>query len=67
MCDLPFRPNDDSTEGFNRWEFMTTHCWGEQPAGQWTLEIQDSGSQESERSEPGLPSVFVTSQCCETC
>uniref|UniRef100_H3C0R6 SPC3 n=1 Tax=Tetraodon nigroviridis TaxID=99883 RepID=H3C0R6_TETNG len=43
---LANRPNDDSTEGFNRWEFMTTHCWGERPAGRWTLEVRDSGSQE---------------------
>lgn len=60
------RPNDDSPEGFNRWDFMTTHCWGERPAGNWTLEIQDGRSQESQRAEPGLPSVFVTSQSFET-
>lgn len=46
---------------------MTTHCWGERPAGRWTLEVRDSGSQERERAELGLPSVFVTSQCCEPC
>lgn len=62
MCDLPFRPNDNSTEGFNGWEFMTTHCWGERPAGAWTLEIQALRSQESERAEPGLPSAFGTSR-----
>lgn len=45
---------------------MTTHCWGERPAGNWTLEIQDSRSQESQRAKPGLPSVFVTSQSFET-
>ncbi|CAF96055.1 unnamed protein product, partial [Tetraodon nigroviridis] len=50
---LANRPNDDSTEGFNRWEFMTTHCWGERPAGRWTLEVRDSGSQERERAELG--------------
>lgn len=63
MCDLPCRPNDHSTEGFNRWEFMTAHCWGERPAGEWTLELQDSPSRESERAEPGLRSVFAPSQC----
>lgn len=67
MCDLPFRPNDDSAEGFTGWEFMTTHCWGERPAGRWTLEIHDRGSQERERAEPGLHSVFVTSRRCERC
>lgn len=54
MGDLSCRPNDHSTQGFNGWEFMTTHCWGEQPAGQWTLEIQDSPSWDSKRAEPGL-------------
>uniref|UniRef100_A0A673CDE4 Proprotein convertase subtilisin/kexin type 5a n=1 Tax=Sphaeramia orbicularis TaxID=375764 RepID=A0A673CDE4_9TELE len=41
---LDNRPLDNSTEGFQDWEFMTTHCWGEQAAGEWTLEIQDTPS-----------------------
>ncbi|KAG7476278.1 hypothetical protein MATL_G00081180 [Megalops atlanticus] len=36
---------DHSVEGFRNWEFMTTHCWGEKAAGNWTLEIHDSPSQ----------------------
>ncbi|XP_030623096.1 proprotein convertase subtilisin/kexin type 5 [Chanos chanos] len=41
---LANRPNDHSTEGFQKWEFMTTHCWGERPAGEWILEIRDTPS-----------------------
>ncbi|KAG9281847.1 proprotein convertase subtilisin/kexin type 5 [Astyanax mexicanus] len=41
---LALRPNDHSTDGFVKWEFMTTHCWGEKAAGDWILEIRDSPS-----------------------
>ncbi|KAM7368833.1 hypothetical protein PAMP_013140 [Pampus punctatissimus] len=51
---LANRPLDDSTEGFQNWEFMTTHCWGEQAAGEWTLKIQDTPSQKRNNSEPGM-------------
>lgn len=46
---------------------MTTHCWGERAAGEWTLQIQDTPSQKRELAELGLPSIFVTSHCYETC
>ncbi|XP_071833208.1 neuroendocrine convertase 2-like [Apostichopus japonicus] len=29
----------DSEDGFRHWPFMTTHTWGEDPTGEWTLEI----------------------------
>ncbi|XP_041915930.1 proprotein convertase subtilisin/kexin type 5 isoform X1 [Alosa sapidissima] len=41
---LTTRENDFSAEGFRRWKFMTTHCWGETTSGEWTLEIRDSPS-----------------------
>ncbi|XP_044031068.1 proprotein convertase subtilisin/kexin type 5 [Siniperca chuatsi] len=50
---LANRPLDDSTEGFQNWEFMTTHCWGEQAAGEWTLKIQDTLSQKRDNTELG--------------
>ncbi|XP_076014522.1 proprotein convertase subtilisin/kexin type 5 [Genypterus blacodes] len=50
---LANRPFDGSTEGFHNWEFMTTHSWGEQAAGQWSLEIKDSPTQRRNHSEPG--------------
>uniref|UniRef100_A0A8C4EQ00 Proprotein convertase subtilisin/kexin type 5a n=1 Tax=Dicentrarchus labrax TaxID=13489 RepID=A0A8C4EQ00_DICLA len=51
---LANRPLDDSTEGFQNWEFMTTHCWGEQAAGEWTLKIQDTPSQKRDNTELGM-------------
>lgn len=37
---LSKRPLDsDSTNGFHKWPFMTTHAWGERARGQWKLEI----------------------------
>lgn len=62
-----FRPLDNSTEGFQNWEFMTAHCWGEQAAGEWTLKIQDTPSQKKDGSKLGLLFLFVTSQYYETC
>ncbi|KAL2100373.1 hypothetical protein ACEWY4_004767 [Coilia grayii] len=38
------RENDYSAEGFRRWKFMTTHCWGEMASGEWILEIRDTPS-----------------------
>ena len=37
------RGEDLSDEGFMKWPFMTTHSWGEDPRGTWTLEINDEG------------------------
>ncbi|XP_033120585.1 furin-like protease 2 [Anneissia japonica] len=41
---LPKRQHDSASTGFSNWEFMSTHTWGEQPAGPWTLDIQNQGS-----------------------
>ena len=35
------RPQDFSSSGFTNWPFMTTHSWGENPHGKWTLEIHN--------------------------
>jgi proprotein convertase subtilisin/kexin type 2 len=38
---LSRRPLDaDSTKGFFKWPFMTTHAWAERAQGIWTLEIR---------------------------
>lgn len=42
-CLLSPRKEDVSNEGFSKWPFMTTHSWGEDPRGTWTLEIKDLG------------------------
>ncbi|KAF2346726.1 Proprotein convertase P, partial [Trinorchestia longiramus] len=47
---LSKRPNDDdSTDGFTKWPFMTTHTWAENPRGTWKLEVQlnSGGRQEA--------------------
>ncbi|CAF1384320.1 unnamed protein product, partial [Didymodactylos carnosus] len=36
---LDLRMMDESSDGFSDWPFMTTHNWGENPRGIWTLEI----------------------------
>jgi len=41
---LSTRPNDDDRhDGFVKWPFMTTHTWGENPRGKWTLEVRFAG------------------------
>ncbi|XP_037581121.1 neuroendocrine convertase 2 [Dermacentor silvarum] len=61
---LSRRPNDDdSHDGFTKWPFMTTHTWGENPRGRWTLEAhidrgtggaKDSGSDDGEGEARGF-------------
>ncbi|KAL4641401.1 neuroendocrine convertase 2 [Arapaima gigas] len=37
---LSRRPRDDDAKvGFDKWPFMTTHTWGEDPRGSWLLEV----------------------------
>ncbi|KAF7414457.1 hypothetical protein HZH68_002946 [Vespula germanica] len=35
------RKLDDSSEGFNKWKFMSVASWGEDPHGTWILHIFD--------------------------
>ncbi|XP_035256082.1 neuroendocrine convertase 2-like [Anguilla anguilla] len=38
------RPRDDDAKvGFDKWPFMTTHTWGEDPRGPWLLEVAFEG------------------------
>nr|Q9NJ15.1 RecName: Full=Proprotein convertase subtilisin/kexin type 5; AltName: Full=Proprotein convertase PC6-like; Short=aPC6; Flags: Precursor [Branchiostoma californiense]AAF26301.1 proprotein convertase aPC6B isoform [Branchiostoma californiense] len=46
---LPERQFDSSSDGLKDWAFMTTHCWGEQPEGDWILEVKDLGQQNCQR------------------
>jgi len=41
---LARRPHDSSRAGFHDWPFLTVFCWGERPAGEWQLEVQNDGS-----------------------
>eukprot|EP00118_Oscarella_pearsei_P006471 m.29220 g.29220 ORF g.29220 m.29220 type:complete len:693 (+) comp31150_c0_seq3:24-2102(+) len=47
---LHYRRFDQGSAGFVKWPFMTTHCWGEDPEGNWGLEIEQDGA----RTEPAL-------------
>ena len=38
---LQERPFDASTDGFNKWKFMSVHSWGENPRGTWKVKIRD--------------------------
>ncbi|KAJ3605763.1 hypothetical protein NHX12_027807, partial [Muraenolepis orangiensis] len=49
------------SHGFQSWEFMTTHCWGEEPAGEWVLEVHDAPS-----AAPG-PDVGKLGACDPEC
>ena len=41
---LSRRPVDESSQGFDNWAFMSTHCWGESPIGKWKLLIKNHGT-----------------------
>ncbi|RXN01554.1 Neuroendocrine convertase 2 [Acipenser ruthenus] len=42
---LSRRPRDDDSKvGFDKWPFMTSHTWGEDPRGTWVLEIGFEGN-----------------------
>ena len=41
---LDNRPQDYSSKGFTFWPFMSTHAWGENPAGVWTLVIHNDAT-----------------------
>lgn len=36
------RYKDDDTEGYKNWPFMSVQTWGENPHGQWKLEVYDN-------------------------
>ncbi|KAI3363258.1 hypothetical protein L3Q82_011894 [Scortum barcoo] len=43
---LSRRPRDDDSKvGFDKWPFMTTHTWGEDPRGTWVLEVGFQGEE----------------------
>ncbi|KAA8583722.1 hypothetical protein FQN60_014930 [Etheostoma spectabile] len=43
---LSRRPRDDNSKvGFDKWPFMTTHTWGEDPRGTWVLEVGFQGEE----------------------
>ena len=41
---LPYRPRDSWPGDYTEWPFMSVHFWGEDPTGDWTLTVRNSGS-----------------------
>ena len=39
------RPKDRVASSFDNWPFLSVHFWGEDPTGEWTLEIINDGNQ----------------------
>ncbi|XP_074599820.1 proprotein convertase subtilisin/kexin type 4-like isoform X3 [Brevipalpus obovatus] len=54
---LAQRPMDNSRAGFNHWPFMSVHTWGENPNGEWSLEIHNEARFVQERDN--LPSLLA--------
>ncbi|XP_036169931.1 LOW QUALITY PROTEIN: proprotein convertase subtilisin/kexin type 4 [Myotis myotis] len=40
---VAIRPFDVSGQGYNKWIFMSTHFWDEDPQGLWTLGLENKG------------------------
>ncbi|EPQ08085.1 Proprotein convertase subtilisin/kexin type 4 [Myotis brandtii] len=40
---VAIRPYDVSGQGYNKWIFMSTHFWDEDPQGLWTLGLENKG------------------------
>ena len=38
------RPKDKLATSFEDWPFLSVHYWGEDPTGQWTLQVPGSNS-----------------------
>ena len=41
------RPKDKIASTFEDWPFLTVHFWGEDPTGEWQLEISNAGPNEA--------------------
>jgi hypothetical protein len=41
---LPYRIRDSWPGEYRQWPFMSIHFWGENPSGDWTLVIRNSGA-----------------------
>ncbi|KAF6210162.1 hypothetical protein GE061_013264 [Apolygus lucorum] len=51
---LAKRPQDVSRTGFRNWPFMSVHTWGENPIGNWSLEIHNEARYLAQLSEWNL-------------
>ena len=46
------RPKDKMATSFEDWPFLSVHYWGEDPTGQWTLELASTADHPAKA--PGL-------------
>lgn len=53
---------DKSTEGFKHWPLMSTHTWGENPSGRWTLRVYDDTHENNHGEVLDLTAVFYGTQ-----
>ena len=51
------RPRDKRRGSFNAWPFMSTHFWGEQPEGSWTLLVENASPHRNFGKSPLLPTL----------
>lgn len=57
------RPYDVSGQGYNKWIFMSTHFWDEDPQGLWTLGLENkgyyfnTGERQAQAGNSGLPEL----------
>ncbi|XP_071450351.1 neuroendocrine convertase 1-like [Hetaerina americana] len=56
---LKVRPADDSSNGFQRWRFMSVLTWAENPTGIWKLLIQDPTKSQTNFGEVGSSTVLL--------
>lgn len=49
LAKRPF--DDDKEQGFQEWPFLTTHTWGENPLGEWTLQVEMKSDNPYEHGE----------------
>ena len=48
-----------SSKGLKDWTFTTVRCWGEDPVGVWSLQIQDNISVGLSPTVPGEPRGYL--------
>ena len=48
------RNRDNFASTFDDWPFLSVHFWGEDPSGQWTLEVSNMSSEGPSRRGQGL-------------
>ncbi|XP_014239147.1 neuroendocrine convertase 1-like isoform X1 [Trichogramma pretiosum] len=56
---LGSRKNDNSSEGFVKWKFMSVATWGEEPKGTWYLDISDTIGPNTNKGTVGASKLIL--------